>query len=118
MWPDRGLAVTVLRPVQGGADRLGNPTRAGHVSEVVEDVLVQSPSTDDMEAVRPYGAAVSLSLQFPIAYHGSLRGCEVVLPEPCAGTYRVIGDPMPDPHAPHRYANRWDRTVLVERADG
>lgn len=118
MWPAEGLTVTVVRPTDGGTDRLGNPVEGEPALEVVADVLVQSPTTADLEAARPYGATVSYTLQFPIAYASSLSGCEVVLPAPCAGTYRVVGDPRPNPHAPHRFANRWNRTVLVEVADG
>lgn len=114
----RGQTVTVLHPARDGKDRLGNPTFGKPVREVVADVLVQSPTTKDMEAARTMGVTLALTLKFPIAYEGSLRGCEIEVPAPNAGTYRVVGDPRPNPHAPHRFGNRWNRSVMVEAADG
>lgn len=111
----RGCTVAVLRPVTA-ADRFGNEVRTGHVAEQVDDVLVVPGATADMEASRPEGVTVAYTLHFPKAYTAGLEGCEVVLPEPWAGSYRVVGDPRPfmDANTP----TRWNRPVEVEAAHG
>lgn len=110
--------VTVRRPTAYETDRLGNRVPVGFEAEAVTDVMIQSPTTADMEAARPSGYEIAFTLHFPKAYEGSLCGCTVELPEPYLGTYRVVGDPKPDPNAPTRFANRWNRAVHVEAADG
>lgn len=112
------VEVTIIRPTTSKVrDALGYPV-PGKPSEETARVLVGPPSTDNMEAGRPNGATVALTLHFPKSYTASLRGCEVKLPDssPWVGTYRVIGDPMP-------YESRltpppYNRPVEVERADG
>jgi hypothetical protein len=112
----RGTAVTVLRPSAPTVDRLGNEVPGEPVPEVVENVLVVPGATADMEASRPAGVTVALTLHFPKAYAASLRGCSVELAAPWAGTYRVIGDPQPymDDNTP----TPWNRPVEVEVAHG
>lgn len=112
----RGVTVTVLRPAPSGRDRLGNPAYGEPTSEVVADVLVQPGATGDMEAARPAGVTVALTLHFPKAYAAPLEGCEVVLTGEHAGTYRVIGDPKP--YMEGLCPTRWNRTVEVEEAHG
>lgn len=111
-----GLTVTVLRPIPGEPDRLGNPTVAGWARESVDDVLVDPGTTSDMEAARPEGATATLTLHFPRAFAGSLRGCRVALPEPYCGTYRVVGDPKP--YMAANCPGNWYMPVEVEAADG
>ncbi len=115
---EKTFEVVVLRYEATGPDRLGNPVMGTPTPETVADVLIQSPTTADLEAARPLGASLAFTLHFPATYGASLRGCKVVLPEPYAGTYKVVGDPKPDPNAPMRFANRWNRAVHVEYADG
>ena len=114
----KGREVTVLVPVEGPADRFGNPTRAGLVRVGVEDMIVQPGATADLEASRPEGASVALTLHFPKAWGGkSLRGCEVEIADGrWAGTYRVVGDPKP--YDPDSTPTRWDMPVEVEACDG
>lgn len=113
-----GVAVTVLRPVPAGRDRLGNPAYGKPVREVVGDVLIQPGPTKDLEASRPEGVTVALTLHFPKAFEGSLEGCVVELPAPWSreGGYRVIGDPQP--YMEGLCPTRWNRTVEVEAAHG
>lgn len=112
----RGMAVDVLRPVAGATDRFGLPTETYATPETVDDVLVAPGAAADMEAARPDGVVVALTLHFPKGYTSSLRGCKVVVGAPYSGTYRVIGDPQPymDENTP----TRWNRPVEVEAADG
>ena len=110
--------VTVLRPVEGPPDRLGNPTRQGHVAEEVPGVLISPGATADLEAARPEGATVAYTLHFPKSYTAPLEGCEVQLPEPWAseGGYRVVGDPRP--YMAGNTPGPWNRPVEVEAAHG
>lgn len=112
----RGTTVTVIRPGESTRDRLGNDVPGADVLEVVGDVLVTPGPCSDMDASRPEGVVVALTLHFPKCYDSSLRGCSVRLGEPWGGTYRVIGDPQPymDANTP----TRWNRPVEVEATDG
>jgi len=112
----KGTTVTVLRPTVVGTDRTGGPAYGEPEFETVENVLVAPGATDDMEASRPVGVTVALTLHFPKSYTASLRGCKVALPAPWEGTYRVVGDPKPymDGNTP----TSWNRPVEVEVADG
>lgn len=109
----RGIPVTVLRPTRT-TDRLGNEVDGKPEYETVENVLVAPGQTADMEASRPDGVTVALTLHFPKTYTASLEGCSVELPAPWAGTYRVIGNPMPYMRSP----GQWNRPVEVEDAHG
>ena len=109
----RGIEVTVLRPTRT-TDRLGNEVDGEPEREQVENVLVAPGPTADMEASRPDGVTVALTLHFPKTYTASLEGCSVELSAPWAGTYRVIGNPMPYMRSP----GQWNRPVEVEMAHG
>lgn len=112
----RGITATVLRPNQTGTDRLNNPVYGEPTREVVENVLVDSPNPQDMEAARETGATLVLTLRFPRYYSASLRGCSVELPAPYSDTYRVVGDPKPllDANCP----TPWHMDVNVEVGHG
>lgn len=110
-----GTAVTVRTPTDGGTDRLGNPTRTW-TTATVDNVLVVPGATLDLEAGRPEGVSIAYTLHFPKSFTDSLEGCEVVLPAPWSGTYRVVGNPTPymDVNTP----TQWNRPVEVEAAHG
>jgi len=114
----RGRDVTVLVPVAGPVDRFGNPTKAGYDRIDVSGVLIAPGASSDMEASRPEGAVVALTLHFPKSWGGaSLRGCDIEIGNgPWAGTYRVIGDPKP--YDERNTPTRWNFPVEVEAADG
>lgn len=111
-----GVTVNVLRPSTSGTDRLGNATHGTPTKEAVANVLVAPGDTESFEASRPDGTSAMLTLHFPKSYAASLRGCEVELPTPWGGTWRVVGDPMPyiDGNTP----TPWNRPVSVEVAHG
>ncbi len=111
-----GVAVTVLVPTVTGEDSLGNPVHGEPVREVVEDVLVAPGSTSSLDASRPEGTSAALTLHFPKGYDRRLRGCEVVLPEPWGGPWRVVGDPMP--YEDGLCPGPWHMPVEVEAAHG
>ncbi|WP_405735780.1 hypothetical protein [Bifidobacterium sp.] len=111
-----GVTVTVMRPCGYTGDRFGNLEPTESASETVHDVLVSPGSTSDLEAARPEGVDVALTLHFPKPYAQSLHGCTVQLTGPWAGTYRVIGDPKP--YIMENTPTRWWYPVEVEAAHG
>ena len=110
-----GVTIEVQRPIKGAADRFGNETTT-YQRERVCNVLVSPGSTSDMEAARPDGVTVAYTLHFPKTFTGSLKGCEIELPAPWSGVYRVIGDPREyiDANTP----TKWHIPVQVEDANG
>ena len=112
----RGVDATVLRYAADGTDRLGNPVRGEPTSEAVANVLVSPGPTSDLDASRPEGVKVALTLHFPKGYGQRLEGCEVVLTGEYAGTYRVVGDPMP--YIGANVPGKWGMPVEVEAAHG
>ena len=116
-WALRGIAVTVLKPTQSSTDPFGAPVAGTPVPMTVGNVLVDSPSTEDVEqTTRQFGVACDLKLHFPKTCHDCRRGCSVALPAPWSGTFEVIGDPMP--YDPELTPGEHDREVLVRRAAG
>ena len=114
----RGVTVTVKVPTYGNPDRFGNPVKSFDPEDCldVDDVLVVPGQTADLEASRPEGVQVAYSLHFPKSFTGDLEGCEVVLPEPWAGTYAVIG--APGPYIDADTPTHWHMPVEVEVAHG
>ena len=112
----KGQTVTVVAPNATGTDRFGEPTFGKPTETEVSNVLVVPGATLDLEAARPDGVTVALTLHFPKTYSGDLRGCEVVLTGQYAGTYRIVGEPYPymDENTP----TPWNRPVEVEAAHG
>ena len=111
----KGVTVTVNAPSSTTTDRFGNPVIT-YTASTVDNVLVAPGTTSDLDASRPAGVQVAYSLHFPKSFTGSLEGCEITLPDPWAGRYRVIG-------APGRYIDantptRWNMPVEVEAAHG
>ncbi|ACV22572.1 Uncharacterised protein [Slackia heliotrinireducens] len=112
----RGATVAVELRDWSATDRLGNHVEAYAPPEPVTGVLVAPGATADMDAGRPEGVRVALTLHFPKTWSGDLRGAKVTLGGPWAGTYRVVGEPHPymDENCP----TPWNMPVEVERHDG
>lgn len=112
----RGVTATVVRPTATTAkDRFGNVVY-GTTTDTVDNVLVSPSSTADLEAARPEGDATTLTLHFPKTFAGNLEHCEVELPAPWGGRWKVLGDPKPyiDANTP----TDWHMPVTVEAANG
>ena len=121
----KGVTVTVLSPnpqetgVTGEYvhDPFGAPVYGTPTNTTVANVMVDSPTTEDLEqTTRQYGASCDLVLHFPKSFHGSLRGCSVAIPEPWGATFEVQGDPMP--YDPRLTPGEHDRKVPVRRVVG
>ena len=108
----KGRTVTVLTPAVESTDRFGEPVYGEPVAQIVDNVLVVPGATADLEASRPDGVTVALTLHFPKTFNGDMRGCSVVLTGQFAGTYRVIGEPKlyQDENTP----TQWHMPVEVE----
>lgn len=108
----RGTTIKVLRPSMVSVDSHGNDITSD-VTETVENVLVNSPSTDDVSTVtaRTNDKAITLSLGIPKTYTKSLCDCRVVIPivDP-SKEWTVIGDPTP---IMHNCPTKWNRKALV-----
>lgn len=105
----KGRSVTVLTPTVGSTDRFGEPIVGEPVATTVDNVLIVPGATADLEASRPDGVTVALTLHFPKTYSGDLRGCNVIVD---GIEYRVIGEPKPymDENTP----TAWHMPVEVE----
>lgn len=112
---DSAVAVTVLRPIEVGADRLGNPIDELQPEEVA-GVLITPAETADIGPKRPEGYTASLTVHFPKTYTSSLQGCTLELPAPWAGFWRVKGDPQP--YMSELTPGQWNRAAQVVAADG
>ena len=111
-----GQSVTVLTPNTDGTDRLGEPIYIEPTETTVENVLIVPGATADLEASRPDGVTVALTLHFPKTFSGDLRGCSVVITGDYAGTYRVIGEPYP--YMVVNTPTSWYMPVEVEAVHG
>lgn len=111
----RGRTVTVLRPTETGRDRFNEPT-VSNVPETVDNVLIEPGDTTGLEASRPDGANVDLTLHFPKGYEGDLRGCYVALPSPWPDTVKVVGEPQR--FMVENTPTPWNMAVAVEVTHG
>ena len=111
----KGVPVVVSTPTSTSVDDFGNAVKTWS-EQIVRNVLVSPGATSDLEAARPEGVTVAYTLHFPKSFTGSLEGCLVTLPEPWAGTYRVIGSPGAyiDTNTP----TAWHMPVEIEVAHG
>ena len=108
----KGAEATVLRPVEGAVDSMGEPTVSWE-DERVENVLMSPSSADDMGADRPNGVTADVTLHFPKGYGKTLRGCKVRFR---GVTYRVVGNPQP--YMEENTPGDWNLPVECEVADG
>lgn len=114
-WP-AGVAVTVLSPVELGSDDFGRIAVSWDASEVDGVLVDPSTGSEVTDSNRPNGTARRLTLHFPKAYVGGLRGCRVRLSGRWSGTYEVVGDPMP--YQDENVPGPWDMPVEVREVLG
>ena len=113
-----GRTVRVRLRIRDARDGFGNDVEAYAEPVAVDGVAVQPGSCDDLDATRPEGVRVALTLHFPKTWEGDLRGAKVELDGRWAGTYRVVGIPMPYDVDNCPSAVPWNMPVEVEAVDG
>ena len=111
----RGVTVQVERPYENGTDRFNNVVY-GMTGETIDNVLYYNGNSDDLEASRPEGMTIDYTLSLPNTYTGSLEGCNITLPNPPGGTYRVIGDV--EYLIPENTPTQWNGIVRIGHAHG
>lgn len=111
-----GETVQVEQRIWDARDGFGNYVEAYQGAIGVDNVLVAPGSAAELDASRPDGVKVALTLHFPKGWAGTLRGAKVTLTGAYSGTYRVVGDPKPymDALTP----TQWNMPVEVEAYDG
>ena len=119
----KGVPVGVYYPISSAKDRFGNTVityASGPVgttgTEVVDNVLISPGATNDLEAARPEGVTVDLTLHFPKTFNKSLEDCKIELPAPYAGVYKVVGNPKP--YMIQNTPTNWYMPVEVVAAHG
>jgi hypothetical protein len=112
----RGRTVSVA--LRDGTDRdsFGNEIESYAEPVDVANVLVARGACEDLDSSRPEGVRVALTLHFPKTWTGRLRGAKVTLTGEYAGSYSVIGDPMP--YQAELCPGDWNMPVEVEAVDG
>ena len=111
----KGISVIVRTPQATTTDRFGNEQYV-FIESTVDGVLVEPGANESLEASRPEGVQVAFTLHFPKTYSGTLEGCEIELPAPWTGVYRVIGNP--GRYMMDNTPTRWNMPVEVEKAYG
>lgn len=109
----QGIQIKLLKRTQSGVDWSNRPIYT-ETEELVDDVLVGEPTTDDIEqALNMFGKRVQYVLAIPKGDAHDWVDVRVALPEPFAGTYQTIGFPIAGIDA--NIPLRWNKKVKVER---
>lgn len=111
-----GMTAYVEQRVRNARDSFGNDVIVYSAPQAVDNVLVTPGPCKELDASRPEGVRVALTVHFPKGWSGELRGARITLPAPWGGAYNVIGDPMP--YMPENTPTPWNMPVEVEAVDG
>ena len=112
----RGTEAIVSLRDRNARDSFGNDVEAYAKPVTVGNVIVQRGACAELDSTRPEGVRVALTLHFPKTWTGMLRGAKVELSGDYAGSYRVVGDPMP--YQDGLCPTDWNMPVEVEAVDG
>jgi len=111
-----GISITLIGKTQIGVSGFNQPIYE-ETEITVSDVLVGEPSTDDIQSnLTVYGKKTSYTLAIPKGDANTWEDCEVILPEPFGGRYKVIGNPTAGIEA--NIPLRWNKKVNIERLEG
>ena len=112
----RAITITLLERAQTGVDELNRPVYA-ETPAPVSGVLVGEPSTEDIVSeLEMTGRRLAYTLALPKGDTHVWENRRVILPEPFAGTYRVIGVPTAGIEA--NIPLKWNKKVKLERYGG
>lgn len=112
----RGRTATVRLRVRDARDSFGNDVEEYAAPQDVGNVLVSPGPCKELDASRPEGVKVALTLHFPKGWAGDLRGAKVALSGEYGGSYRVVGEPKP--YQAELCPTDWSMPVEVEATDG
>lgn len=108
-----GVTIQLLNKTQTGTDAFNRPIYE-EMAEDIENVLVGQPSSDEIKSTLELkGKKVSYVLAIPKGDTHEWENKLVILPEPFAGTYQVIGFPTAGIEA--NIPLSWNKKVMVER---
>lgn len=111
----RGVTVKLVVKTQTGKDALNMPVYEENIEEV-ENVLVGSPTTDDINnGLSLYGKTITYTLAIPKGDTRIWEDTEVILPEPFGGRYHTIG--YPEAGIESLIPLSWNRKVHLERIE-
>lgn len=111
-----GTTAYVELRVRDARDAFGNDEVIYAAPQAVKNVLVVPGACKELDASRPEGVRVALTVHFPKGWTGGLRGARITLPAPWGGPYNVIGDPKP--YMAANTPTPWNMPVEVEAVDG
>lgn len=112
----KGITVQLKVYTVTGTDLFGQPISTATPVNI-SDVLVGEPSTTDIENnLTMYGKRTAYTLAIPKGDTHVWEDSEVVLPDPFAGTYRVIGNAIAGIEA--NIPLRWNKKVHLEKIEG
>lgn len=107
------VSVTLMSKTQSGVDAFNHPTYT-ETEVSVSGVLVGEPSTNDItNAYTTYGSKLVYTLAIPKGDSNIWENAKVVLPDPFAGTYHVVG--IPTAGIEDNIPLRWNKKVHLER---
>ena len=108
-----GVTIQLLNKAQTGTDAFNRPIYE-ETPESVENVLVGQPSSEEIKSTLELtGKKAVYILAIPKGDAHKWENQRVVLPEPFAGTYQVIGFPTAGIEA--NIPLSWNKKVMVER---
>lgn len=112
----KGIDITLISKTVDGTDIFNQPIYKD-TQITVSDVLVGEPSTADIENnLTAYGKRTAYTLAIPKGDTNTWEGCEVILPSPFDGTYKVIGNAIAGIEA--NIPLRWNKKVHLEKTEG
>ena len=109
----QGIDIKIVIKTQTGTDDFNRPIYETS-EEIVHDVLVGEPSTDDItSSMSLYGKKAKYTLAIPKGDTHTWEDTQVILPPPFTGTYVTIGYPTAGIET--NIPLRWNKKVLVEQ---
>lgn len=108
-----GITIQLMVKTQTGTDTLNRPVYS-EVPVDIEDVLVGQPEAEyPISDLNLSGKKAEYWLGIPKGDTHEWTDAKVILPEPFAGTYRVVGFPIAG--IEENIPLRWNKKVKVEK---
>lgn len=112
----KGIPIKIIIKTETGTDWTNAPIYE-ETEEIVENVLVGEPTTDDViSTLNLHGKRVAYMLAIPKGDDHNWTDTEVILPPPFDGRYRTIGEATAG--IEENIPLMWNKKVKVERYGG